>query len=105
MANGKVAVVGVGAVHAALPDTVSAAQVNRSEPTRIAPLDGLRGVAILLVLLHNSGTVSGELSSLGLKLWASVVNPGWVGVQLFFALSGFLITRILLESKGTEGYF
>lgn len=76
-----------------------------AEPARIMPLDGVRGVAILLVVLHNTGAVSGALSSFALKLWASLVNPGWVGVQLFFALSGFLITRILLESKGADGYF
>ena len=76
-----------------------------AEPARIVPLDGVRGVAILLVVLHNTGGVSGALSSFALKVWESLVNPGWVGVQLFFALSGFLITRILLESKGADGYF
>jgi peptidoglycan/LPS O-acetylase OafA/YrhL len=104
MANSRAAAVAVGAVQSAVPDVSRTAEVNRSEPIRIAPLDGLRGVAILLVLLHNSGTVSGALSSIGLKLWAALVAPGWVGVQLFFALSGFLITRILLESKGADGY-
>jgi peptidoglycan/LPS O-acetylase OafA/YrhL len=77
-----------------------------SGPDRIAALDGLRGMAILLVLLHNDGGVSGGLTNLALKLYASLVTaPGWWGVQLFFALSGFLITRILLESKGARGYF
>ena len=104
MPEAKVAPSAVGAVRYAPPEGWHAPTIS-AEPVRIAPLDGLRGVAILLVLVHNSGTVSGELSSVALKLWASLVNPGWVGVQLFFALSGFLITRILLESKGASGYF
>jgi peptidoglycan/LPS O-acetylase OafA/YrhL len=58
---------------------------------RNAALDGLRGVAILLVLLsHFGGAVS-------LTKW------GWVGVDLFFVLSGFLITGILLDAEGAEG--
>jgi peptidoglycan/LPS O-acetylase OafA/YrhL len=107
MAEARAAVTTVEIGQYAPPDATRAHAPSRSEPARNAPLDGLRGVAILLVLVHNTGAVSGELSSVALKLWASLVNPGWVGVQLFFALSGFLITRILLDSKGegAGGYF
>jgi len=105
MPDAKVASPVIRALRYAPPEVVRAFEVSRREPVRIAPLDGLRGVAILLVLVHNTGTVSGELSSAGLRLWASLVNTGWVGVQLFFALSGFLITRILLDSTGADGYF
>ena len=34
-----------------------------------------------------------------------MTRPGWSGVELFVALSGFLITGILLDSKGTHHYF
>ena len=52
----------------------------------IPGLDGIRAIAILLVFF----------------LHADYVYIGWVGVQLFFVLSGFLITNILLRMKETE---
>lgn len=58
-------------------------------------LAGLRGVAILMVLLsHNFGFLSKQL-----EFW------GQFGVDVFFVLSGFLISEILLESVGKEHYF
>jgi len=59
-------------------------------------LDGLRAVAILLVFwVHFGGTV-----------WAyQVFQWGWVGVDVFFVLSGFLITGILYDSLHRSDYF
>ena len=71
---------------------------------RFASLDGLRAIAILLIIIHNAGSVNGGADGIALKLWAVLSNAGWVGVQLFFALSGFLITRILLDAKGEPGW-
>lgn len=57
-------------------------------------LDGLRGIAILLVIVSHY---------LGMH-WRSA-SVGWTGVNLFFVLSGFLITGILLDSKRRRHYF
>ncbi len=70
----------------------SAATSRSSLPTDwLAPLDGLRGVSILMVLT------------------AHVYRPGWgaiagrMGVTIFFVLSGFLITRLMLREERKEG--
>ena len=55
----------------------------------VPQLDGLRGVAILGVLLFHAGRFS----------------LGWTGIVLFFVLSGFLITGILLDGKQRAAYF
>lgn len=66
-------------------------------------LDGLRGVAIILVLLHHL-TIYRPAS--GIDEWiASVPLIGWCGVDLFFVLSGFLITGILIDSRDSTRYF
>src|ERR1700761_38451 len=57
--------------------------------SRQRQLDGLRGVAILMVMLFHS----------------LLLSIGWMGVDLFFALSGFLITRILFEARHEPHYW
>jgi peptidoglycan/LPS O-acetylase OafA/YrhL len=65
---------------------------------RIRQLDAVRGLAVLVVFLHNTDVYP----SLHLGLIAS---NGWMGVDLFFVLSGFLITEILIDTKKSESYF
>src|SRR6266852_6534903 len=65
---------------------------------KVPQLDAVRGVAILLVIFHNA---SGKFPSLHLQ---GLFANGWMGVDLFFVLSGFLITGILLDTKQSEGY-
>jgi peptidoglycan/LPS O-acetylase OafA/YrhL len=65
---------------------------------RFPELDAIRGLAVLLVLIHNTD-IYPQLH-LG---W--IVDNGWMGVDLFFVLSGFLITGILLDTKQSKRYF
>ena len=65
---------------------------------RVPELDGVRGLALIPVLYVHSNVI--EHSGLGV-----LAAYGWITVDLFFALSGFLITGILLDAKGEERYF
>ncbi|HWY57016.1 MAG TPA: acyltransferase [Terriglobales bacterium] len=70
-------------------------------------LDTLRGLAILLVLFfHGFGFqfATAHLPRLA-HLFVAATMPGWIGVNLFFVLSGFLITGILLDSKSSPHYY
>ena len=63
-------------------------------------LDGLRGLAVLVVVWHNVPGVGGGVGhTLPAKVYFATAAAGWVGVTLFFALSGFLITGILLDTR------
>lgn len=72
-------------------------------PARIAALDGVRGIAILLVLAHQFHLDGTSTSLLGKALDAAF-ELGWSGVHLFFVLSGFLITGILMDSRRRTTY-
>jgi peptidoglycan/LPS O-acetylase OafA/YrhL len=75
-----------------------------SSMSRIPALDGVRGLAILVVLVHNVASLQELGTSLPLKLFGAATAAGWAGVQLFFVLSGFLITGILLDALGSERF-
>jgi peptidoglycan/LPS O-acetylase OafA/YrhL len=67
-------------------------------------LDGVRGLAVLMVVCYHSNLGLNH-SNVGEKLWQRVSGCGWTGVDLFFVLSGFLITGILLDSRGSSHFF
>lgn len=84
----------------------SAAAAASGHLAHLPALDGLRGTAILLVLLHNFDVLDlGGARALGSVLLKELFYIGWIGVQLFFVLSGYLITRGLLVTQGQPGYF
>jgi peptidoglycan/LPS O-acetylase OafA/YrhL len=69
-------------------------------------LDGVRGLAVLLVLFHHLVYSSG----IDRRFWPDLqlfrlASSSWLGVDLFFVLSGFLITGILYQAKGSPFFF
>lgn len=69
-------------------------------------LDGIRGLAILFVILYHYIAVAiPKDSGFGYKLFQKAFSNGWSGVDLLFVLSGFLITGILIDNKDAGNYY
>jgi peptidoglycan/LPS O-acetylase OafA/YrhL len=62
---------------------VQARRTRRAESARVVALDGLRAIAVILVIAYHAGQL----------------RFGWIGVPVFFALSGHFITRILVGKR------
>ncbi|WP_139484279.1 acyltransferase family protein [Bradyrhizobium ivorense] len=78
-------------------DIAQPADRQTSSPARIPELDGMRGIAILAVVIaHYFGEVEHGIV---------VFTFGWPGVTLFFVLSGFLIGSIILEHNTSPNFF
>ncbi|HEX3986569.1 MAG TPA: acyltransferase [Acidobacteriaceae bacterium] len=78
-----------------------------SSGERVPVLDGIRGIAILLVMVFHfweNGT-TGPGPHLWQRLYTWGAGMGWTGVDLFFVLSGFLITGILYDARNQPHYF
>lgn len=104
----------LGQYPAATPENSPAADVRLAEPSgnslvraSMPELDTLRGVAILGVLfLHGFYWQYSGFHFAGVeRLFFLATKPGWLGVNLFFVLSGFLITGILLDSRSRPAYY
>ena len=70
-----------------------------SSKQHIRSLDGWRGIAILLVFLYHC------LPRSNYNPLSWLASAGWAGVDLFFVLSGFLITGILFDTRQSSGFF
>jgi peptidoglycan/LPS O-acetylase OafA/YrhL len=75
------------------------------ERKTIPELDGLRGAAILLVFVNHFVAPSLKGTHGVQAAVYAVTRSAWSGVDLFFVLSGFLITGILLDTKGQTHYW
>ncbi len=83
--------------------STSASSASPIQGAHVPVLDGIRGLAILAVMwnhaTHYGGTHAFDAWFNYLSWW------GWIGVDLFFVLSGYLITGILLDSRGSSRFF
>jgi len=71
----------------------------------LKPLDGIRGVAILMVIGSHAFTANAEAGGVLTRRISACLGYGFFGVDLFFVLSGFLITGILVDSLDEDGFF
>ena len=80
------------------------ARVSRRS-NRYPALDGIRGIAVLAVMIFHF-FLFGKMASIGAvdRVAAGTANAGWAGVDLFFVLSGFLITGILYDARGKHHF-
>ncbi|HEX8877832.1 MAG TPA: acyltransferase [Phycisphaerales bacterium] len=85
------------------PHTPACPHATIGVGSHVPALDGIRGLAILLVMIFHMNLLAGVNTVDHAARFIS--SAGWTGVDLFFVLSGFLITGILLDTKQTEGFF
>jgi peptidoglycan/LPS O-acetylase OafA/YrhL len=75
----------------------------KEQPQHVPELDGIRGLAALAVVAFHAPTLlDGAHWSTAAARWT---RGGWLGVDAFFALSGYLITRGLLKAREEPHYF
>jgi peptidoglycan/LPS O-acetylase OafA/YrhL len=74
-------------------------EIRNSAKTRTIPsLDGLRAISIALVILSHARETR------GFPAWIpNFVSDGTLGVQVFFIISGFLITTLLIQEQASTG--
>ena len=85
------------------PVPTGGALTDKPQQRFIPALDGLRGIAIILVIIHHATLYRPDR---GIDGWIAIAPlSGWWGVDLFFVLSGFLITGILLDSRDSKNYY
>src|SRR5436305_1143464 len=80
------------------------AKVNSEGIERVPEWDGIRGVAILMVLLHHYANFARGMGGVA-GVITTVIPLLWTGVDLFFVLSGFLLGGILIDHRRSGNYF
>ena len=84
---------------------LTAAPRSKGKSTHYPALDGLRGLAVLgTLMLHYEVRAWPYRTGIFFPTWLAI-SHGWLGVEGFFVLSGFLITGILYDAKGGSHYW
>ena len=83
----------------------TAVEVSGPSHRHLPALDGVRGLAIVLVLVSHLMLFNDKTGSRFGDSLAALRGLGWTGVDLFFVLSGFLITGILYDTLNDPHYF
>lgn len=76
-----------------------------SATQRVKGLDGVRGFAILWVLLFHFYALLPKAAWAVIPGLEGFANLGWIGVSLFFTLSGYLIIPMVADQKSEPGFF
>jgi peptidoglycan/LPS O-acetylase OafA/YrhL len=79
-------------------------EISASTGSHFDVLDGLRGVAILLVVAFHTLYINPDHGLLA-RLAGYIIAAGWMGVPVFFVLSGFLISYPFFKKRETNPYF
>lgn len=88
-----------------MPEATTPKHPQLSQRGHLLPLDGVRGLAILMVICSHAFDANFETRHGVILFMGRMVYYGLFGVDLFFVLSGFLITGILFDSLQDDGYF
>jgi len=78
---------------------VSNAELREPMRGRLSRVDVLRAIAVLLVMVHHLAAPPASAPRWAADLIAFAQNPSWVGVDLFFVLSGFLVSGLLFRER------
>ena len=79
--------------------------MSNNEKGHLKSLDGLRGLAILMVISSHAFSANFESGGAAIRFLGNALGYGLFGVDLFFVLSGFLITGLLVDSVNGDGFF
>ncbi|HEY8929513.1 MAG TPA: acyltransferase [Mucilaginibacter sp.] len=75
---------------------------------RSTTIDSIRGMAILLIVVHHTSLQNSTVRANGIPAWIAMglqlfVTGGWIAVDLFFVLSGFLVSGLLFQEFQASG--
>jgi peptidoglycan/LPS O-acetylase OafA/YrhL len=89
---------------------MAAVKLDEAPPNPLAlrhntALDGIRGLAILMVLIRHLVTINSDVQTPFYAVARNIQGSLASGVDVFFALSGFLITRILVQTASDKHFF